>query len=621
MRPQTYLHPSRTARLSCLALDSPHHSSPDTSATGGVARALSRLFALALTLLLLSLGQGGLFAQQAPPAAQEGAQTDLYNAQYAPDQQSDYGQQPTQQPYPASSQVDPQQGYGQVETPPQPLNAAQLEQLVAPIALYPDTLVAQVLAASTYPAQVADADHWLQAQGYASPDQIAAGADAQTWDPSLKALTAFPQVLAQMDRNLQWTTDLGNAYYNQPQDVLEAVQVMRHRAQAAGNLQSTPQEAVSYDQGNIELAPVDPQMVYVPAYNPWSVYGQPVSPYPGFSLLDALGSFFGSSFGSSPINYGLGIAMAAFSHTPWGWLAWGLNWLSQSVLFHQANYSSQSTTVADWGFQHGVPRAGSGGTAIARLPNSLNRTPASYGRPGGRYGVVPRQAFIPRPPASYGRSGSGYAATLRQAFIPRPPASYGRSGSGYAATPRQAFIPRPPASYGRSGSGYAATSRQAFIPRPTTSYNRSAIGYGVTPRQAFVPRPSGSYGRPGSGYGATPRQAFVPRPSGSRPQQYARSDYRSSSYSQRGAGYGRSAQTSSLQRSAFQTRSSGAFGKSSGKPAHSGGFHLFGGGHAPGNFHGGGHAPKSFSGGKSFSSGHSGGGGHSGSHSGGRHHH
>ena len=195
----------------------------------------------------------------------------------------------------------------------------QLEQLVAPIALYPDALLAQVLAASTYPPQVADADHWRQAQGYASPDQIAAGADAQTWDPSLKALTAFPQVLAEMDRNLQWTTDLGNAYYNQPQDVLQSVQVMRQRAQAAGNLQNTPQEAVSYEQGNIELAPVNPQVVYVPAYNPWDVHGQPVAPYPGFSLLDTLGSIFGSS----PVSYGLGIAMAAFSHTPWGWLAWG----------------------------------------------------------------------------------------------------------------------------------------------------------------------------------------------------------------------------------------------------------------------------------------------------------
>ena len=176
-----------------------------------------------------------------------------------------------------------QQGYGQPQPQMQPLNAQQLEQLVAPIALYPDPLVAQVLTASTYPAQVADADRWRQAQGYAPAEQIAAGADAQNWDPSVKALTAFPQVLAEMDRNMRWTTDLGTAYYNQPQDILQAVQVMRQRAQAAGNLQSTPQETVSYDQGNIEVAPANPQVVYVPAYNPWVVYGQPISPYPGFS--------------------------------------------------------------------------------------------------------------------------------------------------------------------------------------------------------------------------------------------------------------------------------------------------------------------------------------------------
>src|ERR1039458_2607218 len=123
------------------------------------------------------------------------------------------------------------------------------------------------------PHQVQDADRWLQAQGNASPYQIAGGADVQNWDPSVKALTAFPQVLEEMDRNIQWTAALGNAYYNQPQDVLEAVQVLRQRAQAAGNLQSSPQEQVSYDQGAIELAPPSPQVVYVPAYNPWTVYG------------------------------------------------------------------------------------------------------------------------------------------------------------------------------------------------------------------------------------------------------------------------------------------------------------------------------------------------------------
>ena len=262
MRPRTYLHASRTARFSCLRLDSPQDSSSDTGATRDVAQALRRVVALAMALLLLPLGQGELFAQQTPPPGQECRRTI---------RTTDSTAGPAIRRWTAALRATAltavlAAGYGQA----QPLNAEQLEQLVAPIALYPDTLVAQVLTASTYPAQVVDADRWRQAQGYASPDQIAAGADAQTWDPSVKALTAFPQVLAQMDRNLQWTTDLGNAYYNQPQDVLEAVQVMRQRAQAAGNLQSTPQEAVSYDQGNIELAPVNPQVVYVPAYNPWS---------------------------------------------------------------------------------------------------------------------------------------------------------------------------------------------------------------------------------------------------------------------------------------------------------------------------------------------------------------
>jgi hypothetical protein len=261
--------------------------------------------------------------------------------------------------------MNPQQNYEQAH----PLNAQDLQQLVAPIALYPDTLVAQILTASTYPAQVADADRWRRAQGYASSEQIAAGADAQPWDPSVKALTAFPQVLAQMNYNLQWTTELGNAYYNQPQDVLEAVQGMRQRAQAAGNLRSTPQEAVNYDQGNIVLAPVNPEVVYVPVYNPWAVYGQPISPYPGFSLLGALGSFIGSSFGPLAVRFGLGIATTAFMHTPFGLLAWGLDWLAQSVLFHGSNYYSRSTTVADWGLPHGGPRALSRAQGFSRTPD------------------------------------------------------------------------------------------------------------------------------------------------------------------------------------------------------------------------------------------------------------
>jgi hypothetical protein len=255
------------------------HASRTSSSTAGrgVAQALKRCLALTMALLLLPVSQVELFAQQYPDPGQY--QQPAYGQQPYPQQQA-YPQQ--QQPYyqqqPAYPQQQPayqqqqaypqqqaygdqpysQQGYGQPQPQVQPLSAQQLEQLVAPIALYPDSLIAEVLAASTYPQQVAQADQWRRAQGYAPAEQIAAGANAQNWDPSVKGLTAFPQVLAEMDQNLRWTSDLGNAYYNQPQDLLQAVQVMRQRAQAAGNLQNGPEETVSYDQGNIEVAPANP---------------------------------------------------------------------------------------------------------------------------------------------------------------------------------------------------------------------------------------------------------------------------------------------------------------------------------------------------------------------------
>jgi Protein of unknown function (DUF3300) len=185
-----------------------------------VAQVLRRVVALWLVLLLLPVE---LLAQQDYPYNPQYPQPAYGPQGYPPPQpygqpaypqpqsypQQPYGQQPQQQSYapqpayPGYGQGQMQQGYGQPQPQMQPLNAQQLEQLVAPIALYPDPLVAQVLTASTYPAQVADADRWRQAQGYAPTEQIAGGADAQNWDPSVKALTAFPQVLAEMDRNMR----------------------------------------------------------------------------------------------------------------------------------------------------------------------------------------------------------------------------------------------------------------------------------------------------------------------------------------------------------------------------------------------------------------------------------
>ncbi len=158
----------------------------------------------------------------------------------------------------------------------------QLQQLVAPIALYPDSLVAQILTASTFPEQVVEADQWVQAHPDLKDDALGQGVDQQPWDPSVKALSAFPSVLGNMDKNLSWTSSLGDAYYNQQQDVMDAVQVMRQRAQEAGNLQTTPQQTVTTQDSTIIIEPASPEVVYVPAYDPWLVYGGPIVAWPGW---------------------------------------------------------------------------------------------------------------------------------------------------------------------------------------------------------------------------------------------------------------------------------------------------------------------------------------------------
>jgi hypothetical protein len=208
-------------------------------------------------------------------------------------------------------------------------------------------------------------------------------------------------------------------YYNQPQDVLEAVQVMRQRAQAAGNLQSSPQEQVNYDAGAIELAPPNPQMVYVPQYNPWSVYGDPVQPYPGFSLLSAVGSFFTSALGSTPLQYGLGIALAAFDHTPWGWLSWGLSWLTHAILFDHSNYTSHSATVANWGLLRGGSWAYSG--QRGGLAQGNGRSPERIAENRSGYGSA-NQSYRPTVEA-YNRAPAPISRT--QAYSPESRLAYG----------------------------------------------------------------------------------------------------------------------------------------------------------------------------------------------------
>ena len=561
-------------------------------------------------------------AQYAPqaPASQEDY------GQYAPDEEPGYAQQPGQQAYSpnAPNGYSDQQynapQYGGAENNPYnappatapmqnqaPLNTEQLEQLVAPIALYPDSLVAQILAAATYPAQVVDADHWRQSFGNAPPEQVVAGANAQSWDPSIKALTAVPQLLAQMDQNIRWTMALGNAYYNQPQDVLDVIQVMRQRAQSAGNLQSGPQEEVSSDQGYIQVAPTDPDLMYVPVYNPWTAYGAPISPYRGFSFVSALGGFFNSGFGSSAIRWGGGIAMGAFMHSPFGLLSWGLDWLAHTLLYHNSGYYSHSATLVDWGLPHGGPR-------VPYYHGFYNRP--GYHNPGYRGSGGYRQPVFHA--GNLHPEGSG---GYRSPYGSHP--GYGFNTAREQANARQGFSSR---------EGFAGRSSD-----PRFGYNNQRNGYPGQQgqNQAWNHSPENPV-----------RQQF-----GNRPQQFTHPEQsfagRSPAYSgnnfNRGYQGGYSGQSgirpgygnpqayrtpsSSYGHEAFNGARPGNYGGSfSSRPEKSGGSHFFSGGgfkepkapKAPKMDHsfGGGHS----SGGGHFGGGHGGGGGHSSSHGGGHHH-
>jgi hypothetical protein len=242
------------------------------------------------------------------------------------------------------------------------LSYDQLDQLVAPIALYPDALVAQILAASTYAPQVVEADRFVRQNAGLSPGERARLANTRPWDPSVKALVAFPSVLAQMDRNLDWTTRLGAAYYNQPQDVMSAVQTMRQRAWGAGTLRSTPQQTVVYAPAAIMIEPANPAVVYVPAYNPWVVYGAPVPVYPAYYVAPAPRPA-GNVATAAAIGFTFGVAVGAFAHYGWGWGHWGCGWGPHPVIaYNHVTYVSRSVTVVNHGyyggFDHSATRYG-----------------------------------------------------------------------------------------------------------------------------------------------------------------------------------------------------------------------------------------------------------------------
>jgi len=277
----------------------------------------------------------------------------------------------------------------------------QLQELVAPIALHPDSLVTQILAASTFPEQIVEADRWVQENQSLRGEALGRAVDQQPWDPSVKALTAFPSVLGNMDKNLSWTSSLGDAYYNQQPEVMDAIQVMRQRAEAAGNLKSTPQQTVTTQGSTVVVQPANPEVVYVPAYDPWLVYGDPLMAWPGWY------PYPGIWFGGPYLSFGMGFGIGFFGGFGWGWNRWGCNWGGRFATFGGGRYYSRSNTF----YNRSSFNRGGGARGGAYNRGSFNRGGAARGGAYNRPGATARAFNGNR------QAARGYAAPRGQSGV------------------------------------------------------------------------------------------------------------------------------------------------------------------------------------------------------------
>jgi len=231
----------------------------------------------------------------------------------------------------------------------------QLQRLVAPVALYPDSLLASILAASSYPSQVAEANNWLAPRRNLSPEELANQADKQQWDPSVKELLPFPPVLQNLSSNLSWTSELGDAYYNQQAEVMDAIQEMRRQAKKSGTLKSNDQIHVTDRHGHITIDPASPQNdeVYVPAYDPWDVYGYPIDPWPGWVSVP------GVWWGGPGLNFGLGFGIGPYLGFGWGWNGWGFDWDHRGLYYGGRPYFPEGPAFFNrYNYYHGYPGFG-----------------------------------------------------------------------------------------------------------------------------------------------------------------------------------------------------------------------------------------------------------------------
>ena len=262
----------------------------------------------------------------------------------------------------------------------------ELAQMVAPIALYPDSLVAQILMSSTYPLEVVQAERWVKQNPNLKGDALDKALKEKAWDVSVKSLCHFPDVLSAMSQNLDQTTKLGDAFLNQQKDVMDTIQELRAKAQAEGNLKTTEQQKVIVEQKYIVIEPANPQVIYVPTYNPAVVYGPwwypaypPYAWYPGAAVVGGVIGF--------GIGYAVGASVGSWSNCNWGHGNINVNY-NQTNNFNRVNINDK---VGNQNWRHNVDHR----RGVAYRDNATSQ----------RFGQSPARSLESRQARGYGDSG------------------------------------------------------------------------------------------------------------------------------------------------------------------------------------------------------------------------
>ena len=310
---------------------------------------------------------------------------------------------------------------------PSQLSNAQIDQMVAPIALYPDQLLTQVLMASTFPDQLVDAQKWLQDSNNASlkGDDLANALQPLPWDPSVKSLVAFPQIIAMMINHLDWTQALGTAFANQEVLVFSRVQFLRERAKQAGFLKTTSQIAVTTEESDIIIAPANPDEIYVPVYNPADVYGAwPDNDYPPVYIPPP------PNFYSGPIGAGIGFSVGFGVVAPlWGW--GHPDWRNHSVAIDPGRY--QHITTENYIRENHINIEGGAwhrSGPVAFVPEAQRPRPTYQGGEAPKGTVQPSAVFHP---GAAGPRPAGEAGRPNQAAPGPHPAGEAQPGGPHPA--------------------------------------------------------------------------------------------------------------------------------------------------------------------------------------------